>query len=61
MSATGIVIIIIALGVIVSAILLLKQSATKFHLSQKQLDDIKARNKELDKEEEEKEKEKEKG
>ena len=44
-------IIIIALGTIVSGILLLKQSAKKFNLSEQQLDKIKQRNKLLDEQE----------
>lgn len=50
MSLTVIFIIVIALGTIISGIILLKQSATKFNLSEKQLNDIKARNKAIDKE-----------
>lgn len=45
------VVIILALGTVVSAILLLKQSARKFDLSAEQLDRIKSRNKQLDAEE----------
>jgi len=44
-------IIVIVLGTVVSAILLLKQSARKFDLSQEQLNKIKQRNKKLDEEE----------
>lgn len=51
MSLTVIFIFVFALGIIISGIVLLKQSATKFNLSKKQLDDIKARNKSIDKEE----------
>lgn len=51
MSSTGIIFIVIALGIIVSAVLLLKQSAKKFNLSDEQLKDINERNKKLDKEE----------
>jgi DUF2897 family protein len=46
------IILIISLGMIVSPILLLKQSAKKFNLSEQQLKDIKERNKALDAEEE---------
>lgn len=56
MSTTTIIIIIaIALGTVVSGILLLKQSARKFKLSDEQLARIKERNKELDKQEQEQE------
>ncbi len=41
-------VIFIALGTVVSAILLLKQSATKFDLTEQQLKNIKARNETLD-------------
>jgi len=51
MSLTGIIIILIALGLIISGVLLLKQSAKKFDLSEEQLKDIKKRNIEQDKEE----------
>jgi hypothetical protein len=49
MTFTTLLIIVIALGTIVSAIMLLKQSAKKFNLSAKELDKIKQRNKEQDK------------
>ena len=51
MSLIIIAIIVIALGTIVSAIMLLKQSAKKFDLSQEQLDTIKKRNNMLDEQE----------
>jgi len=51
MSYTGIIIAIIALGLIASAILLLKQSAKKFDLTEEQLKKIKKRNTEIEKEE----------
>jgi hypothetical protein len=51
MSLTGIIIILVALGLVISAILLLKQSAKKFNLTDEQLKNIKKRNDELDKEE----------
>lgn len=46
-----IAIIVIALGTIVSAVLLVKQSARKFELSEEQLKKINQRNKILDEEE----------
>lgn len=51
MSSTGIIITLIALGLVISGVLLLKQSAKKFDLTDEQLKDIKKRNDELDKEE----------
>lgn len=42
-------IVIISFGIIVSAILLLKQSAKKFNLTDQQLKEIKQRNQQLDK------------
>ena len=48
---TGIIIAIIALGIIVSAVLLLKQSAKKFNLTDEQLKNIKKRNSDIEKEE----------
>lgn len=51
MSLIGIFIGVIALGLIAGAVLLLKQSARKFDLTEQQLKDIKQRNKELDEEE----------
>ncbi|XPF94172.1 DUF2897 family protein [Colwellia sp. RE-S-Sl-9] len=51
MSLIGIIIAVIALGLIVSAVLLLKQSAKKFDLTEEQLQKIEARNTELEKEE----------
>ena len=51
MSITAILIIVIAIGTIVSGILLLKQSATKFDLSEQELKRIKERNKTFDSEE----------
>ena len=51
MSFTIAIVIILAIGTIVSAILLLKQSAKKFDLTKEQLQEIKTRNKALDKEE----------
>lgn len=48
MSNVGIIAALIALGLIVGGILLLKQSAKKFHLTEEQLDDINKRNAELD-------------
>lgn len=43
-------VIVLALGLIVSGILLLKQSARKFDLTEEELKKIKQRNKEWDKE-----------
>ena len=51
MSYSAIFIIILALGMIVGGVLVLKKSAKKFNLTEKQLAKIKARNKSLDKEE----------
>ncbi|WDE03816.1 DUF2897 family protein [Thalassomonas viridans] len=51
MSLTAVIIILLCLGVIVSGILLLKQSAKKFNLTEQQLKEIKARNRQLEKEE----------
>ena len=49
MNFITILIIIFALGIIVSGIMLLNQSAKKFNLSDEQRDKIKKRNKEQDK------------
>lgn len=43
--------LILALGIVVSGVLLLKQSATKFHLSDEQWRKVKKRQQELQKEE----------
>jgi len=48
MTFITLLIIIISLGIIVSGIMLLKQSAKKFNLSDEQLNKIKQRNKEQD-------------
>ncbi|TPH13884.1 DUF2897 family protein [Litorilituus lipolyticus] len=53
MSIIAILIIIIAVGVIAGGVLLLKQSAKKFNLTDEQLTKIKARNKEIEQEEKE--------
>ena len=53
MSLTVVIIIVLSLGIIVSGILLLKQSAKKFKLSDKQLEEIKKRNDALAQEEKE--------
>ncbi|QBG35076.1 DUF2897 family protein [Litorilituus sediminis] len=58
MSLSLIFIILIALGIIIGGILLLKQSAKKFNLSPEQLKRIKARNEALDKEAREEEEKK---
>lgn len=51
MPLIGWVIAVIALGLIVGGILLLKQSATKFHLNKKQWEDVHKRSEILKKEE----------
>lgn len=51
MSITAIILILLALGSILGGILLLKQSAKKFDLTDAQLQKIKQRNKALDKQE----------
>lgn len=53
MSLNAIIITIIALGIIIGGILLLKKSAKKFDLTREQLSKIKKRNEELDKAEKE--------
>lgn len=53
MSLTAIIIIVLALGMILGGILLLRKSARKFDLSDEQLNKIKARNEAQDKKEEE--------
>ncbi len=55
MSITAIIICIIAIGIIVGGILLLKQSAKKFKVTPEQLAKIKKRNEALDKEEQQEE------
>jgi len=49
MSIISILVIILAIGIIVSGIMLLKQTAKKFNLTAEQLDIIKRRNSEQDK------------
>ncbi len=51
MSLSGIILTILALGIILGGVFLLKKSAKKFDLTPEQLKKIKKRNKELDKEE----------
>ncbi|SET55244.1 DUF2897 family protein [Thalassotalea agarivorans] len=51
MNTIAIIVILVSLGIIVSGILLLKQSAKKFNLSDEQKEKIKARQKELEQEE----------
>lgn len=51
MSLTVIIFIVLALGIIIGGILLLKKSARKFDLTSEQLERIKKRNKELDEKE----------
>ena len=46
-----IIVVILALGIILGGVLLLKKSARKFDLTDEQLEKIKKRNKELDEEE----------
>lgn len=53
MNYLSILVILIALGIVVSAVLLLKQSAKKFKLTDAQIKKIKQRNIALDKQEEE--------
>lgn len=51
MSFSEIVITVLALGIVVGGVMLLKRSAKKFDLSPEQLKEIKERNEALDKEE----------
>lgn len=53
MTLNAIIITILALGIIIGGILLLKKSAKKFDLTRQQLSNIKKRNEELDKAEKE--------
>ena len=53
MSLSVIIVITLALGIIIGGVLVLKKSARKFDLTTEQLESIKKRNKELDKEEQE--------
>jgi len=53
MSATAIIIILLAVGTVFSGILLLKQSAKKFDLTEEQLKKIKERNEKQNEEEQE--------
>jgi len=53
MTFTTLLIIVIALGTIVSGIMLLKRSAKKFNLSDEQLEKIKQRNKAQDEKDDE--------
>ena len=53
MTWTIAIIITLALGSIIGAIMLLQKTAKKFHLSPEQLKNIKARNQELDKKQQE--------
>jgi uncharacterized membrane-anchored protein YhcB (DUF1043 family) len=53
MSLSVIIVITLALGIIVGGVLVLKKSARKFDLTTEQLENIKKRNKELDKKEQE--------
>jgi hypothetical protein len=56
MSLFGIVITVIALGSIIGSVYFIKKSAQKFNLTPEQLEKVKKRNNELDKEEEEEQK-----
>lgn len=49
MTLSGIILTVLALGIIVGGVLLLKKSAKKFDLTAEQLSSIKKRNEELDK------------
>jgi len=51
MSVTPIIIIVLAIGIIVGGIFLLKKSARKFNLTAEQLASIKKRNEALEKKE----------
>ncbi|MGB1197643.1 MAG: DUF2897 family protein [Thalassotalea sp.] len=53
MSIYFIFLIILAASLIIGGIMLIKQSAKKFNLTEQQLKDIKARNKALDEQEKE--------
>jgi hypothetical protein len=53
MSVTAIIITVLAIGIIVGGIFLLKKSAHKFNLTDEQLANIKKRNEALDKQEKE--------
>ena len=48
MPFSAVIIILLCLGLIAGGILLLKKSAKKFNLTEQQLKDIKARNKQQD-------------
>jgi len=56
MSLIGVIFIVIALGIIAGAVLLIKQSAKKFNLTEEQLKDINQRNEAFKKEEQDEEK-----
>ncbi|WP_159819411.1 DUF2897 family protein [Colwellia sp. 20A7] len=58
MSLFGIVITVIALGSIIGSVYFIRKTAQKFNLTPEQLEKVKKRNDELDKEEEEEEKDK---
>ena len=58
MSLFGIIITVIALGSIIGSVYFIKKSAQKFNLTPEQLEKVKKRNDELDREEEEEEKDK---
>lgn len=49
MSLSEIILTVLALGMIIGGILLLKKSAKKFDLTPEQLEEIKKRNEDLDK------------
>jgi len=51
MSVTPLIIIVLALGIIIGGILVLKRSSKKFKLTAEQLEKINQRNEQLEKEE----------
>jgi len=53
MSSSEIILTILAIGIIIGGVLLLKKSAKKFDLTPEQLNEIKKRNENLDKEDRE--------
>jgi len=53
MSSSEIILTILAIGIIIGGVLLLKKSAKKFDLTPDQLNEIKKRNENLDKEDRE--------
>ncbi len=51
MSLSTVILIVLALGIILGGVLVLKKSARKFNLTTEQLERIKKRNEEIDKKE----------